>query len=128
MYGTSFDATLIIGGPLFWWSRLAKSYLGNHARDTQTLYDFAGEFTNEMATRIREHYMSRGIDSRQTPQFVMRGRHVELLSQSKQPSIVFPFSARELHGQLFVEILVERKGEESESEISLQEKGDLQFF
>ncbi len=128
IYGSDLNGTLVFGGPMIWWSRLAKGYLGSHANTATALYDCAGEFANKAASKVREHFFRRGLDSSQSPQMVLRGKRVELLTQYMKPALVVPFSAEDLSGDFYVEFLVNHKSEDREPPVELADDGDMVLF
>ena len=128
LYGLDLDANLILGGPMSWWTRLATGFLGEHASSSTTLYDCAGEFSNKAATKIREFLGQEGIRSRQSPPFVLRSRHVEVLSESTMPILTIPLEAAGMVSPFYIQMHLKALGPGSNKKVTLQAEGDLKFL
>ena len=126
LYGMDLGATLVLGTGMPWWSRIATGYLdGQQAPNSTILYDCAGEFANEFATKLRDYFRTKGITSRQSPQLVFRTKRVELMNRATRPSLVVPFTARGLTKKFFVELSITHRGIDVETEVELQESGSV---
>ncbi|MEC9464628.1 MAG: response regulator [Myxococcota bacterium] len=128
IYGKDIDASLVMGGPMAWWNRIATGFLGKHATSTTSLYDCAGEFTNGIATKLRNYFLSRGHSSNQAPQYVIRSDRMEVMSSSDKAILVMPYQAVGISEKFFTQLHIQRKEPEDPKPVETRVEGEFNFF
>ena len=128
IYGKDLDASLVLGGPMAWWNRIATGFLGKHATSCTALYDCAGEFTNGIATKLRNYFLSRGHSSNQAPQYVIRSDRMEVMNSSSKAILALPYKAAGMSEQFYAQLHIQRKEPEDPRPVETRTEGEFNFF
>ena len=128
IYGKDIDASLVLGGPMAWWNRVATGFLGKHATSSTSLYDCAGEFTNAIATKLRNQFLSRGHTSNQAPQYVVRSERMEVMNSSSKAILALPYKALGINEQFYVQLHIQRKEPEDPRPVETKAEGEFNLL
>lgn len=126
--GTGLVGKVMVSGPSPWFEFQSRALLGVDQPNQSMISDMAAEISNVVAADVRRHYLSRGLDSVMGTPTVFGGSDVFVRIYSPRPSLVVRFESSLFDAPLFVEWLLERKGEDTDGEDPMIESGELEFF
>ncbi len=126
--GTGLVGKVMISGAADWFELQSRAMLGIDQPNQSMISDMAAEISNVVAADVRTHYLGRGLDSVMGTPTVFGGSDVYVRIYSPRPSLVTRFESPLFEAPLFVEWLLERKGEDQAGEDPLIDAGELEFF
>jgi len=112
--GDGLSGRLVVSGPLIFFERLARNWLGRKPTTKEMLWDAAGELCNRATGLVRAHYAARGLDSRQATPTIIEGSDASIRGMTSNPGLVVPLEVARIAEPVHIELVLAWKADVKE--------------